>query len=92
MIVVLKSSSALICGHALQRWRNLEEKQSIYDKLKGEWDMHSADYLIMCSGDLNVHLGRHTDGFDGVHREYSICQEECYKFCLDKKLCVKYIA
>ena len=28
-------------------------KQSFYDKLKCEWDMHSADDLVMCLGDFN---------------------------------------
>ena len=29
--------------------------------------MHSADDLVMCLGDCNGHVGRHIDGFDGVH-------------------------
>ena len=29
--------------------------------------MRSADNLVMCLGDLNGHVGRHIDGFDGVH-------------------------
>ena len=42
----------MICGYALQRGSQ-EEKQSFYDELKGEWDMHSAGHLVMCLGDLN---------------------------------------
>ena len=38
----------LTCGYAPQSGRSLEEKQSLYDKLKCEWDMHSADDLVMC--------------------------------------------
>ena len=36
----------LICGCAPQSGRRLEEKQSFYE-LKCEWDMHSADDLVM---------------------------------------------
>ena len=37
-----------ICGHALQGGRSMKEKQTSYDELKGEWDMHSAGDLVMC--------------------------------------------
>ena len=30
----------------------MEEKQSFYDELKDEWDMHSADDLVVCLGDF----------------------------------------
>ena len=29
--------------------------------------MHSAGDLVMCLGDINGHVGRHIDGFNGVH-------------------------
>ena len=38
----------LTCGYARQSGRCLEEKQPPYDELKCEWDVHSADDLIMC--------------------------------------------
>ena len=57
----------LICGCALQSGRCLEEKQSFYDDLKGEWDKHSVGDLVMCLGDVNGHVGRHIDGVHGVH-------------------------
>ena len=41
----------LTCGYAQQRGRSLEEKQSFYDEVKCEWDMHSAGDLVMCIGD-----------------------------------------
>ena len=37
----------LICGYAPQCGRCLGEKQSFYDRLKCEWDMHSADDFVM---------------------------------------------
>ena len=54
-----------ICRYALQGGRRLKEKQTFYDELKGEWDMHSAGDLVMCLGDFSEHVGRHIDGFDG---------------------------
>ena len=60
---VLKS----ICGYAPQSGRSFEEKQSFNDNLKCEWDMHSVCDLVMCLGDFNGHVGRHFDGFDGLH-------------------------
>ena len=56
----------LICGYAPQSGRSLEEK-SFHDELQCEWDMHSADDLVMCLGDINGHIGRHIDGLDGLH-------------------------
>ena len=56
--------------------------------------MHSADDLAMCLGDFNVHVGRHIDGFDGVHEGYGVCRRNLegrmlLKFCLEKELCVQ---
>ena len=63
-----------ICGYAPQSGRRLEEKQSFYDKLKYVWDMHSADDFVICLGDINGYVGRHNDGFDGVHGGYGVGQ------------------
>ena len=52
----------------------LEEKQSFYDELKFNLDIHSADDLVMCLGDYNGHLGGHIDGFDGVHEGHGVGQ------------------
>ena len=34
-------------GYAPQCGRSFEETQYVYNELKGEWDMHSADDLVM---------------------------------------------
>ena len=60
----------LICRNPPQSGRSLEEKQSFYDELKCEWDTHSAGDLVMFLGDINGHLCRHIDGFDGDHGGY----------------------
>ena len=36
--------------------------------------IHSADDLVMCLGDFNGHVGKHIDGFDGVHGGYGVGQ------------------
>ena len=43
------------------------KKNSLYDGLKCEWDMHSAGDVVMSLGEFNGHIGRHIDGFYGVH-------------------------
>ena len=45
----------------MQSGRSFKEKQSFYDELKGEWDMHSSDDLVMCLDVFNGHVGRHID-------------------------------
>ena len=51
--------------------RSLEEDQSFYDELNGEWDVHCVDHLAMCLGDISGHVGRHVDG---VHGGYGVGQ------------------
>ena len=80
----------LICGHTPQSGRSLEEKQSFYDELKGEWDMHSAGDLVMCLVDFNGHIVRHIDGFNGINRGYSVGRRNfegrmLLEFCMEKE-------
>ena len=46
------------------KWKKFGGNTVFYDKLKCEWDMHSAHNLVMCLGDFNGHVGRHIDGFN----------------------------
>ena len=46
-----------VCS-AKQKFR---EKQAFY-KMKGEWDIHSTDDLVMCFVDFNEHVGGYVDG------------------------------
>ena len=93
LVVFEEDVLRLICGYAPQSGRSLEEKESICDKLKNEWDMHSADDLVMCLGDLNGHVGRYIDGFDWLHGGYGVGQRNLegrmlLELCLEKELCV----
>ena len=70
----------------------MEEKQSSYDELKGEWDVHSAGDLVMCLGDFIAHVGRHIDGFDGVYGGLSVGQRNLEGKSGAGIMCVKYMA
>ena len=55
--------------------------------------MHGAGDVVMFLGDFDGHVGRHIDGFDGVHGEYGVGRRNfdgqiLLEFCLEKKLCV----
>ena len=81
----------LICEYATQ-----SEKSLGVDELKCAWDMHSTDDFVMCLGYINGHVGRHIDGFDGVHGGYGVGQRNLERrmlleFCLKKESCVKYM-
>ena len=73
----------------------MEENQSFHDELKGEWDMHSADDLVMCVGDFSRHVGRYIDGFDSFHGWHGVGQRNMEErilldFCLEREFCVSY--
>ena len=80
----------LIRWYAPQSGRRLDERQSFCDELKGEWEIHSASDLVMCLGDINGHVHRHIDGFDGVHGGYGVGHRNLegrmlLEFCLEKE-------
>ena len=55
--------------------------------------MHSAGDLVMCLDDINGHVGRYINGFDGVRGGYGVGQRNLegrmlLQFCLEKELCV----
>ena len=72
LVVFEEDVLRLICGYSPPSGRRLVEKQSFYDELIGEWDMHCVCDLVMCLGYFNGHVGRHIDGFDSFHGGYGI--------------------
>ena len=48
LVVFEEDVLRLIYGYAPQGGKSLEKKQSFYDELKCEWDMHSVDDSVMC--------------------------------------------
>ena len=71
------------------------EEEQHFCEWKGEWDKHCVDDLVVCFDDFDAHVGRNTDGFDGVHRGYGVGQRDCetnVSSCSWRKNnCVKYI-
>ena len=63
------------------------KKNSLYDELKGEWDMHSAGDLVMCLGDINGHIGRYIDGGHGVG-QINFEEIMLLEYYQQKKLCM----
>ena len=65
------------------------------NELKCEWDMHSADYLLMCLGDFNVYIGMHIDGFDefqvGMAKFRGIWKNVIRVLSEERIMCVKYM-
>ena len=47
----------------LHKMEEICKKTSFYDELKGEWDMHDVDDLVVCLGGINGHVCRYIDGF-----------------------------
>ena len=53
-------------------------------------------WLSYVLGDINGHIGRHADGFDGINGEYDLGKRNLegrilLEFCMEKELCVKYM-
>ena len=43
--------------------------------------MHSADDLVTCLDDINGHVGKYINGFDGVHGGYGVDQRNLEGRC-----------
>ena len=43
------------------------EKDSFYDDLRSEWDLHSMGELVLGTGDFNGHVGKRIEGYEGFH-------------------------
>ena len=55
--------------------------------------MHFADDLVMCLGDINGHISRYINVFDGIHGGFGVHQRNLegkmlLEFCLEKESCV----
>ena len=67
VLVIEEDVLRLMCGYSPQGGRSLEEKQSFYDELKCECDVHSVDDVVMCMFDINEYMGRNIGGLDSAH-------------------------
>ena len=74
VVVLEENVLRFICWYAPQSESSSEDKQSLCDELKCEWDMFSAGDLVMCLGNINRYVGGNSHGFDGVHGWYVVGQ------------------
>ena len=53
-------------------------QKNVYD-LINEWNMHIAQELLLCLGDINGYVGRHNNTLEGIHHSsgIEILKEEC---------------
>ena len=57
----------IICAYGPQSGRPDTEKIRFYDKMGSEWDFGSSREIIVSLRDLNGHVGKCAEGFEGVH-------------------------
>ena len=65
----------------------------IYEDLSSEWTTHHTSELILGMGDLNGHVDRNIDGFQGLHGGFSIGKRNLegrmlLALCDAKHLCI----
>ena len=82
--------------YAQRNGSSLEEKESFLKSKTNELNMHSVDDIddiVVCWSDINGHIDRHTDGYDGVHGECGVHLRNVdgrllETFCQEKELCL----
>ena len=62
----------VICSYAPQVGKSESEKDQFYNDMANEWDLRSPDEVVLGLENLNGHVGRQIDGFEGVHGWYEI--------------------
>ena len=70
--MVFGEALRVVCTYVPQSRKLIEEKEFFYEDLSGEWTTHHMSELIVGMGDLNGHVSRNIDGFQGVHGRFSI--------------------
>ena len=60
--------------------------------MASKWELQITGELVLGFGDFIRHVGRHMEGFEGVHRENGIGERNVkgslLEFCDEKELCV----
>ena len=62
----------MIYAYGTQAGRPVCEKDQLYNEMACEWDLQNPGEMILGLGNFNGHVGRRTDGFEGVHGRYRI--------------------
>ena len=69
LAIDLEELLRVVCKYAPQSGKSIEEKDFFHGDLSREWTTYHMSELIigMIMGDLNRHVGRNIDIFQGVH-------------------------
>ena len=83
----------VICGYGPQSGRDSDDKEKFYDELAEEWEVSKENELVLGLGDFNGHVGKSSQGFEGVHGGNGIGERNAegrmlLEFCDGKELCV----
>ena len=61
--------------YAPQIGKLMEEKEISYEDTSREWATHHLSELIIGMGDLNEHVGRNIDEFQGLMEDLTLANE-----------------
>lgn len=94
MVLVLENEVVrVISAYAPQSGKSEIEKENFYVELESEWDLKGKNEVVFVLGDFNGHVGKESEGFDGVHGGNGIGirnveGRRLLEFCDQKELCV----
>ena len=96
MVVVIifgKKVVKIVCAYAPQGGRSMSEKEKFYEEMARGCEVENANEVLICLGDLNGHIGKEVDGFEGLHGGFGIGKRNLegkllLEFCVEKDLCV----
>ena len=66
-LLIGKTVTTFISVYAPQSGRSEEEKDSFYDALRATVAKIADKKLVIIAGDLNGHVGRGSEGYEGIH-------------------------
>ena len=76
----------VICAYGPQSGRPDAEKVYFYDEMGSEWDLGSSSEIIVSLGNINGHVGKCAEGFEGVHGRNGVgkrnAEEDCWSFVM----------
>ena len=64
-----------------------------YEKIAKGCEMENENEVLICLGNINGHIGKEVNGFEGVHGGFGIGKKNVegrlfLEFCVEKVLCV----
>ena len=65
LAIVFEEVMRVAWAYVPKSGKSMEEKENAYEDLSREWITYHMSELIIGMGDLNGHVGRNIDGFQG---------------------------